>query len=93
MPPPRTRGGNISSRYGSDRDLSRQRGNNVKSTTIRHHQLDPSPQELPVKDTDQLSSLMDVASAPCKHNSFFRFDNYVAELETIYVFGFSLLVF
>lgn len=46
-----------------------------------------------MKDTDQLSSLMDVASAPCKHNSFFRFDNYVAELETIYVFGFSLLVF
>ena len=34
----------------------------------RQSQLEPSPQELPVKDTDQQSPVIDVASAPRKSN-------------------------
>lgn len=57
-------------RYSGDRDLvapippprpTRLRANNSANLS---HQLDPSPQELPVKDTD---SGVDLANAPCKY--------------------------
>lgn len=62
--------GQASNRFGGDREMmapvppprpTRLRANNTANMS---HQLDPSPQELPVKDTD---SGVDVASAPLSH--------------------------
>lgn len=62
--------GQPTNRFGNDRDMvapvppprpTRLRANNSATPA---HQLDPSPQELPVKDTD---SGVDLASAPLSH--------------------------
>ncbi|KAK7791821.1 hypothetical protein R5R35_001242 [Gryllus longicercus] len=76
-PPRRGASSSLHGRYGSERDLSRSarevtqrltaggRATSAGSKPIppaRHNQLEPSPQELPVKDTDR--PIIDVASAP-----------------------------
>lgn len=44
--------------------------NASRMSTTNRNQLDPSPQELPVKDTDRA---IDVASAECKWRDYLRF--------------------
>lgn len=44
--------------------------NASRMSTTNRNQLDPSPQELPVKDTDRA---IDVASAECKHRDYLHF--------------------
>jgi hypothetical protein len=76
QPPPRRAGGSsLHGRYGSDRDLSRPAPQRITAggrqygskpvPAARQNQLERSPQELPVKDTDQ-SPVYDVVSAPRK---------------------------
>ncbi|XP_021926195.1 mitogen-activated protein kinase-binding protein 1 isoform X3 [Zootermopsis nevadensis] len=75
QPQPRRPGGSsLHGRYGSDRDLSRpapqrlvaagRQGGSKPVPASRQNQLERSPQELPVKDTDQPSAVYDVVSAP-----------------------------
>lgn len=77
QPQPRRPGGSsLHGRYGSDRDLSRpapqrlvaagRQGGSKPVPASRQNQLERSPQELPVKDTDQPSAVYDVVSAPRK---------------------------
>ena len=76
QPPPRRPGGSsLHGRYGSERDLSRPASQRIPAggrqygnkpvPASRQNQLERSPQELPVKDTDQ-PSVCDVVSAPRK---------------------------
>ncbi|XP_049840811.1 uncharacterized protein LOC126285454 isoform X4 [Schistocerca gregaria] len=66
MPPPRRLAGGASSRQRSAASGSASAGGRGSKPVpaVRQHQLDPSPQELPVKDTDGQSPFVDVASAP-----------------------------
>ncbi|XP_069702772.1 mitogen-activated protein kinase-binding protein 1-like isoform X3 [Periplaneta americana] len=75
QPQPRRPGGSsLHSRYGSDRDLNRavpqrsstagRQGGSKPIAASRQSQLERSPHELPVKDTDQPSPVYDVVSAP-----------------------------
>lgn len=74
QPQPRRAGGSsLHGRYGSDRDLSRPAPQRIPAggrqygskpvPAARQNQLERSPQELPVKDTDQ-HPVLDVVSAP-----------------------------